>query len=811
MPTVSRRKSPSSNTVTAKASVLILDSFKGGLSDLTEGTTISHKANLRYHDNGGIKTPGGYFKGGSNLPYFDFSTDNTNVSPPPGGNPLVYEKNGNLRDFIFGAFPSIRNSAVTDGFSMYFFDSKKALGNETIRGADLIAGWRSKYGRMAMCSFVEINRSAATGLPDYTANTTYTKGTQVQLGGKILTALNNGVSNGGLTDTAIAGMADGDYTEELDPNWTVPAWAENTFYKLGAKILTAGGSVYLCRSAGTSGANPGPAFTDGPTYFAIADGGAIWDLLIPNTLGAAYDINAQQTYGATDIIKEGNNYWVAKTGTKTTSDTVEKAVYDILMTYDSGSHADITESSVGGGDIVWQWLGQGMRWTLSTPAYLKPIYHFVYGKDNSVDTPYGVFLYSYDSNTNAFSESVVYGSEGTNGPAMVPLSMMVFHGRVYLINNDNNVWYSVLDQVSFDPSPRSDLAAGYFNPLEEISGTDEPVELAQYQGRLVVMCKRNIIIYSGTTPQGEGADLRVGQIVSGNGLCFPRMCVDTGRDLIFLDTDGVKSLSQAAVTGDLATNTISEPVRQIMQPYIDGLLQYVRDAVYTSANAETMGAACMTHDPGNHCIYIKFGYETSVGGSTKANRTFLYDYKFKLWSYCDGSPEEYRYGLTRSYEDNSVFVTGVQRGYRIGEGHFGQTYNGSTYDDVTNPLILETAWMRITKSVNVAILKMIEIMSMSNSQTSMTLEVFLDYDETTVQGTYTFTASHTQGAAGTYDSNLTYTMGSKVNPRFTLTGRGSAVKLRITQANQVASSSIDHEVQINRISLSASLTTGRGQ
>ena len=105
---------------------------------------------------------------------------------------------------------------------------------------------------------------------------------------------------------------------------------------------------------------------------------------------------------------------------------------------------------------------------------------------------------------------------------------------------------------------------------------------------------------------------------------------------------------------------------------------------------------------------------------------------------------------------------------------------------------------------------MLEILSLSDYPHPLQLDIYVDYDETNSIGTYNFTSSFNSGRIS--GDNPTFTQGNRVNPRTVIDGRGSAIKLKITQTAYAYDASItDYSLQLNRVDLVGQLSNARGQ
>jgi hypothetical protein len=96
-------------------------------------------------------------------------------------------------------------------------------------------------------------------------------------------------------------------------------------------------------------------------------------------------------------------------------------------------------------------------------------------------------------------------------------------------------------------------------------GMDEITALAEFQGRLVIFGKRNILIYTGaSTP----STMVLEDAIQGIG-CIARDSVqDVGTDILFLSTSGVRSLSRTIQNETAPIGDISANVRDFIQPTI---------------------------------------------------------------------------------------------------------------------------------------------------------------------------------------------------------------------------------------------------
>lgn len=121
-----------------------------------------------------------------------------------------------------------------------------------------------------------------------------------------------------------------------------------------------------------------------------------------------------------------------------------------------------------------------------------------------------------------------------------------------------------------------------------VKGNDEIVALGAHNGRLIIFCKNNIVIYGDSNNfQDDSLDvstLQLVDIISGVG-CVARDSVQNiGNDLVFLSATGIQSLGRVIQEKSQPLNNYSLNVRDDL----------VRDV--TSADPETIKSAYCAHE-----------------------------------------------------------------------------------------------------------------------------------------------------------------------------------------------------------------------
>lgn len=144
------------------------------------------------------------------------------------------------------------------------------------------------------------------------------------------------------------------------------------------------------------------------------------------------------------------------------------------------------------------------------------------------------------------------------------------YGRLWLADFTNDKmtvrWSNLLDGTNFDTGSAGsiDIAAVLVN------GTDEIVALGAHNGRLIIFCKDNIVIYGDTDADQilDPVNMRLVEVITGVG-CVARDSVqNTGTDIVFLSRTGLMSLGRVL-------QEKSQPMRDLSKNIRDDLVQYV--------------------------------------------------------------------------------------------------------------------------------------------------------------------------------------------------------------------------------------------
>lgn len=158
-----------------------------------------------------------------------------------------------------------------------------------------------------------------------------------------------------------------------------------------------------------------------------------------------------------------------------------------------------------------------------------------------------------------------YGSKPTGVTTFDPDCCHAAFGRVWvagLTENRTTVFYSPL----LDPSHFTGSGSGLLDISAVVGGNDEIVAISSHNGFLVIFCKRNIVIYANAdTP----STITLADVVPGVG-CIARDSVQqTGNDVIFLSSSGVRSLSRTVQEKSMPLRELSLNIRDDLVSYIE--------------------------------------------------------------------------------------------------------------------------------------------------------------------------------------------------------------------------------------------------
>lgn len=147
------------------------------------------------------------------------------------------------------------------------------------------------------------------------------------------------------------------------------------------------------------------------------------------------------------------------------------------------------------------------------------------------------------------------------------------YGRLWIADTDTNkttvYWSDLLDGHTFDRGTAGSIDLSSVL----VRGNDEIVALGAHAGRLIVFCKRNVVIFGDTDADKvlDPVNMQLVEVIKGTG-CVARDSVrNTGSDVIFLSTNGLMSLGRLI-------QEKSQPMRDLSKNVRDDLVRSVQAA-----------------------------------------------------------------------------------------------------------------------------------------------------------------------------------------------------------------------------------------
>lgn len=144
------------------------------------------------------------------------------------------------------------------------------------------------------------------------------------------------------------------------------------------------------------------------------------------------------------------------------------------------------------------------------------------------------------------------------------------YGRLWLADFDDNkttVWWSnLLDGTDFDSGTAGSIDLSSIL----VKGNDEIVALGAHNGRLIIFCKNNIVIYADndTDQVLDPATMRLVEVINGVGCIVRDSVQNTGSDILFYSKTGLRSLGRIV-------QEKSQPMRDLSKNVRDDLVRAV--------------------------------------------------------------------------------------------------------------------------------------------------------------------------------------------------------------------------------------------
>ena len=174
----------------------------------------------------------------------------------------------------------------------------------------------------------------------------------------------------------------------------------------------------------------------------------------------------------------------------------------------------------------------------------------------------GQLIRQYDPTTNTFSD--VAGSPKAN-------TCLSAYGRLWVADTDTDktivYWSNLLDGTDFatGSSGSIDLSAVL------VKGNDEIVALGAHNGRLIIFCKDNIVVYDSQGDILDPVTMSLVEVITDVG-CIARDSVQNiGVDILFLSNTGLLSLGRVL-------QEKSQPMRDLSRNVRDDLINILNQS-----------------------------------------------------------------------------------------------------------------------------------------------------------------------------------------------------------------------------------------
>ncbi len=195
----------------------------------------------------------------------------------------------------------------------------------------------------------------------------------------------------------------------------------------------------------------------------------------------------------------------------------------------------------------------------------------------------------YDASTSALTTIAAHGSASGTPPSAH--ACIAAFGRIWAADVTGNkqtlYWSDSLDGVDWNSGSSGSLDLTTVWP----SGFDEITALAAHNNFLVILGRRSILVYSGA---GNPSAMTLSDTILNIG-CVGRDAIQsTGKDIVFLDFSGVRSLSRtiqekSSPIGDVSKNVNSEIKIRVQAETGDIKTVYDSNNAFLLINFPTVG------------------------------------------------------------------------------------------------------------------------------------------------------------------------------------------------------------------------------
>jgi hypothetical protein len=261
------------------------------------------------------------------------------------------------------------------------------------------------------------------------------------------------------------------------------------------------------------------------------------------------------------------------------------------------------------------------------------------------------------------------------------------------------------------------VGSGSIN-MRSVWGFDEIVSLSSFNGKLIIFGKQNIAIYNDPSDPSAGS-FGLDEVIHGIG-CVARDSVQAfGDDILFLSSDGVRSLNRTKI--------------QDKMPLTD-LTKNVKNDIIKNITASSTGSVKAQYNHAGGYYILSF---------TDLNETYILDFKAIN---PDGTPRITKWNtdairapksflslpsgtlyLGLGSSTSSHTFNGVIAKY---DDYYDLDYSGSTPSNQTYQTVFKTVWMDFGNPYTAKLLKKFSVVIDGGREQDVTVKWFRDYNGT---------------------------------------------------------------------------------
>ena len=274
-----------------------------------------------------------------------------------------------------------------------------------------------------------------------------------------------------------------------------------------------------------------------------------------------------------------------------------------------------------------------------------------------------------------------------------PNACIAAYGRIWvadIANDRQTVYFSdLLDPLNFKTG-----TAGALNINEVVGDGDPIVGLASHNGFLIIFCENHTVVYSGAQ---DPANLALSDNITGIGCVARDSIQQTGTDVIFLSSTGVRSLSRTVQEKSMPMRDVSKNIR-------DELLSTLQ----STASMKSIKSGYSGHE----AFYVLSFSDTDT--------VYCFDSRSLLQ---DGSAR----ATTWDTITPKSFCTTINRDFLIGKAGYIGLYDGYTDNGTPYRMSYYSSYFDFQQPTVSKILKKIELLFIGAQNQDVTVKWDFDF------------------------------------------------------------------------------------